>query len=150
MSSPLHVFFSFASEDDAFRIQLEKSLSLLRREKLIESWNFRQLIGGDDWRGKIDRELERADIILLLVSRDFIASEYCWDVEVKRALARHKAGEARAIPVILRSTDWKTSPIAKLQALPTDAKPVTPMVLCRSNVYLGMAGWGLVRLGASR
>src|SRR6476660_9883118 len=73
----------------------------------------------------MDNRLERAAIILLLISADFIASDYCWDKEVKRALERHTAKQATVIPVLLRSCDWKGGPFEKLQGLPTDMKPVT-------------------------
>jgi TIR domain len=75
--------------------------------------------------GSIDKNLEAAKIILLLVSSDFIASDYCYDKEMKRALEKHRAGEARVIPIILRHCDWERAPFAELQALPEDAKPVT-------------------------
>jgi hypothetical protein len=66
-----------------------------------------------------------AKIILLLVSSDFIASDYCYDIEMKRALEKHRAGEARVIPIILHPCDWERATFAKLQTLPKDAKPVT-------------------------
>ncbi len=64
-------------------------------------------------------------IILLLVSQDFLASDYCYEKEMKRALERHEAGEARVIPIILRPTHLEVTPFSKLQALPTEAKPIT-------------------------
>jgi hypothetical protein len=63
-------------------------------------------------------------IILLLISIDFINSEYCYDTEMERAMERHQKGEARVIPIILRSCLWQYAPFAKLQALPKDAKAV--------------------------
>jgi formylglycine-generating enzyme required for sulfatase activity len=90
-------------------------------------WHDRKLLGGDEWRGQIDARLEEADLILLLVSRDFLASDYVNDVEIKRALERHARREARVVPIILRSCPWDLTPIgqANLQALPTDGVPVT-------------------------
>jgi hypothetical protein len=88
---------------------------------VIETWHDRMIAAGDEWKGAIDRHLEEADIILLLVSADFLASNYCWDVEMKRALERHDAREARVIPIILRSVDWQGAPFARLQCLPKDA-----------------------------
>jgi hypothetical protein len=78
-----------------------------------------------EWKMEIDENLESAEIVLLLVSADFLASDYCYDVELKRALDRHKKGELVVIPIILRPVDFEDSPFAKLQALPTDARPVT-------------------------
>jgi hypothetical protein len=80
---------------------------------------------GGDWKGEIDRNLASADIVLLLVSADFLASDYCWGEEMVKALQRHERGEARVIPVILRPCRWRSTPLAKLQAVPRDGKPVT-------------------------
>jgi hypothetical protein len=124
-SSPINLFYAYAEEDEKFRIQLENHLSLLKREGIISSWHFRMLIGGDEWRGEIDHNINNSQIILLLISSDFISSDYCYDVEMRTAMQLHNSQKARVIPVILRPVDWQTSPFSKLQALPTGAKPVT-------------------------
>jgi hypothetical protein len=122
--TPLRLFYTYSHEDETMRDALETHLALLRREGVIAGWHDRQLIAGQEWKDQIDRHLDEADIILLLVSADFLASDYCYEVEIQRALARHKAGEACVIPVIIRSVDWSRAPFAKLQALPKDAKAV--------------------------
>jgi anti-sigma regulatory factor (Ser/Thr protein kinase) len=122
---PAEVFFSYSHRDENLRNRLEIHLAQLRRENVITGWHDRKIGAGDEWRGVIDEQLERAQIILLLVSADFLASDYISDVELTRALERHNAGEAVVIPVILRPTDWATAPFAMLQALPKDARPVT-------------------------
>lgn len=122
---PLELFYSYAHKDEAFRDRLEVHLKLLEREGIIKDWHDRGISAGSEWEKQIDTHLETADMILLLVSSDFIASDYIWDKELKRAMERHQAGEARVIPVILRETEWATTPFATLQALPKDAKPVT-------------------------
>jgi internalin A len=99
-------------------------LKILQRERLIDTWHDRKIEAGEDWKEKIDENLERADIILLLVSADFIASEYCYEKELGRALERHTAGEARVIPVILRDVDWKKARFAHLGVLPKDGRAV--------------------------
>jgi hypothetical protein len=119
------VFLSYSHRDEALREQLETHLSMLRRQGVISTWHDRRLLAGDSIDDGIVRELELADIILLLVSPDFLASEYCYGVEVARALNRHAAGEARVIPVILRPCDWRTAPFGKLLASPTDGRPIT-------------------------
>jgi hypothetical protein len=91
---------------------------------VIREWYDREITAGTEWKGQIDQHFNSAGVILLLISADFLASDYCYDVEMKRALERHDQGEARVIPVILRPVDWKGAPFGKLQALPTDAKPV--------------------------
>ncbi len=120
----VEVFYSYSHKDEELRDQLENHLAMLKRDGVIEGWHDRRISAGREWEGQIDAYLNSADIILLLVSSDFLASDYCYDVEVKRAMERHEAGEARVIPVILRSCDWASAPFAKLQALPKDAKPV--------------------------
>src|SRR6266849_10426858 len=102
----LEVFFSYAHKDQRLRDQLETHLSLLKREGLISSWHDRKIGAGQEWAGQIDNHLNTAHIILLLVSPDFMASDYCYDIEMTQALARHEAGEARIIPIILRPVDW--------------------------------------------
>jgi len=97
---------------------------LFQREGLIQPWHDRLIPPGADWEKEIDDNLERADIILLLVSIDFITSDYCYELEMDRALERHDAGEARVIPIIVRDCKWKKTRIAHLQVLPPDGKPV--------------------------
>ena len=97
----------------------------MRRSKLIAEWHDRMIGAGEEWKGQIDRQLAAADIILLLVSADFIASDYCWGEEMTKALARHQLGEARVIPVILRPCRWQKTPLGSLQAVPRDGKPVS-------------------------
>lgn len=122
---PARVFFSYAHRDEALRDELERHISLLKWDGLVESWHDRRVLGGDTRQDEIDKRLEEADVILLLVSADFMASDYCYNKEMKRALERHEAGEASVIPIILRPLDWSGGPFAKLQALPTGARAVT-------------------------
>src|SRR6266487_546589 len=124
-STPVEVFYSYAHEDEAFRNELEKHLSLLRRQGLITAWHDRHILPGADWAQAIDQHLERVSVILLLISADFLASDYCYGLEMRRALERHQANEARVIPILLRPVEWKGAPFAYLQALPTDAKPIS-------------------------
>jgi formylglycine-generating enzyme required for sulfatase activity len=121
----VNLFFSYAHEDQDLRDRLEEHLSILKRLGKISTWHDRKIRAGSDWAGEISEELESADIILLLVSPSFINSDYCYGVEVDRALQRHKQGNAVVIPIILRPAVWEDSPFGKLQALPIDAKPVT-------------------------
>src|SRR5579859_7356214 len=126
-SSPpraLKVFFAYSHKDEALRDELEKHLAVLNRSGIIASWHDRRISAGTEWDGEIDEYLNRADIILLLVSADFLASNYCYDREMKRAVERHELGEARVIPIALRYCDWLGAPFEKLQGLPRDMKPV--------------------------
>ncbi|MBI4494834.1 MAG: TIR domain-containing protein [Chloroflexi bacterium] len=134
----VEVFYSYSHQDKKHRGQLQKHLAMLRRQGLIREWHDRQIGAGEEWRGAIDTHIETAQIILLLVSSDFLDSHYCYDVEMARALQRHVAGEARVIPIILRPCDWQAAPLANLQALPTDGKPVT-MWANRDSAFLDIA-----------
>ena len=124
-SDALRLFYSYSHKDDLLREQLETHLKLLQRQGLIQPWHDRRILPGDEWVKEIDDNLNRADIILLLVSADFIASDYCYEIEVKRAMERHEAGEARVIPIILRLVDWRGTPFNKLGWLPQNGDPVT-------------------------
>jgi hypothetical protein len=119
------VFFSYSHADEALRDQLEKQLSLLKRQGIIETWHDRRIGAGHDFAREIDGHIETDDIILLLVSADFLDSDYCYEKEMMRAMTRHDAGEAIVIPVILRACDWHGAPFGKLNASPPDGKPVT-------------------------
>ena len=119
------LFFSYSHRDEALRDELEIHLSALKRQGVIETWHDRRIGVGKEFDSEISQHLEEADIILLLVSPYFIASDYCYDVEVKKALERHGTGEARVIPVILHPCDWQSLPFGKLLATPKDGKPIS-------------------------
>jgi hypothetical protein len=123
--APLTLFYSYAHEDQMLRDQLEKHLRQLQRQGLISGWHDREIPAGGEWAHEIDTHLETASIILLLVSPDFLGSDYCYESEMQHALERHKLGRARVIPIILRPCDWQHSPLKDLQCLPRDGKPVT-------------------------
>ena len=119
------VFFSYSHKDEDLRNELEIHLTTLKRQGIIQTWHDRRIGAGKNLGDEIDSNLETSDIILLLVSPYFIASDYCYNVEMQRALERHKNGEARVIPVILHPCDWHQTPFGKLRATPTDGKPVS-------------------------
>jgi tetratricopeptide (TPR) repeat protein len=124
-SMAFEIFISYAHEDHAFRLELDKHLSNLRRQQIISSWYDGDITPGTEWQPQIMDHLHTAQIILLLVSADFMASDFCYSIEMKLAIARHNADQARVIPIILRPTDWKGAPFANLKVLPTDGKPVS-------------------------
>ena len=119
------MFLAYAHEDESLRKELEKHLSLLRRHGLVSVWQDRCIRAGTDWAQALDEHLKNASIILLLISADFLDSDYCYGVEMQCALDRDKAGQARVIPILLRPVDWKGAPFQHLQGLPTDARPIT-------------------------
>ncbi len=122
--SGVECVISYSHEDEDLRKELEKHLSVLRRIGLLRMWNDRMIAPGADWQQEIDARLESAKLILLLVSPDFLNSEYCYGIEMKRALERSAAGDATVVPIILRKCLWHVTPIKKLQALPRDGRPV--------------------------
>lgn len=134
----IEVFYSYAHEDEALRVELEKHLSALKRQKLIDGWHDRRISAGQQWADEIDAHVNSADIILLLVSPDFLASDYCYEIEMTTALRRHREQTTVVIPIILRAVDWSGTPFAHLQALPRDGKPVTSW-LNRDEAFLEIA-----------
>ena len=119
------LFFSYSHKDEELRDQLEVHLATLKREGAIDVWHDRRIPAGDEIDHQISEALEHADVVLLLVSPDFLASPYCNDVELKRAMQRQESGSARVIPVILRPCDWHGASFGKLAATPKDGKPIT-------------------------
>lgn len=119
------LFFSYSHKDEDLRNELETHLSPLKRQGVIEIWHDRRIIAGKEFGSEISRNLEDSQIILLLISADFIASNYCYEAEMGTALEMHKTGKARVIPVILRPCDWQSLPFGQFQALPINGKPIT-------------------------
>ncbi|HYU73243.1 MAG TPA: TIR domain-containing protein [Ktedonobacteraceae bacterium] len=120
----IEVFCSYAPEDEHLYHQLETHLSPLKRSQLISLWNRREVGAGADWKKEIDARLSDASLILLLISPDFMASDYCYGIEMEHALERERMNEARVIPILLRPVDWEYAPFGKFQPLPTNVKPV--------------------------
>lgn len=134
----LKVFISYSHSDEELKQELVKHLYPLTRLGMVESWDDRQIKPGDEWGDEISKSLEAADIIILVISVDFINSRYCYDIELKRAMERHEAGDAKVIPVIARQCLWHHAPFGKLQALPKDAKAVATW-LDRDNALTTVA-----------
>ncbi|HEY0755438.1 MAG TPA: tetratricopeptide repeat protein [Ktedonobacteraceae bacterium] len=124
MASPLEVFCCYAREDQEMLKQLKKHLAPLERRGQIKLWSDTDLNAGVEWEQELHMHLERADLILLLISPDFMNSDYCYSIEMRRAIERHEQGSARVVPIILRATFWRDAPFARLQILPKDARPV--------------------------
>lgn len=118
------VFISYSHKDESFKDDLDTHFSALKRSGLVEVWHDRRIDAGTEWDDAIKSELESADIILLLVSANFLASDYIWKVEIARAMERHRAKEAKVIPIFTRSCDTKGMPFEGIQGLPRDAKPI--------------------------
>ena len=118
------LFISYAHADDRHREQLVTHLAALRWQGAIANWHDQKIVPGKEWRATIDQNLDAADCVLLLVSPDFLASDYCYSIEMRRALEKHREGRTLVIPVIVRAADWQYTPLANLEVLPKGAKPV--------------------------
>jgi hypothetical protein len=134
----IKIFCSYAHADEQLLNKLKAHLKPQQRQGHIHVWYDRDISAGTEWEQEIEEQFKAAQIILLLVSPDFMASDYCYTKEMKQALERHGRGEVRAIPIILRPTDWSITPLGKLQALPKDGKPITTWAN-RDNAYLDVA-----------
>ena len=121
----IKLFYCYAREDKSLRDELEKHLSWLKRRYQLTSWHDREILPGEEWEQAIDTHLNSAHLIFLLISPDFMASDYCYGKEMQRALERHKAGNCRVIPILLRPTYWEDAPFSSLQLLPTEARCIT-------------------------
>src|SRR5260370_1112940 len=136
--STIEIFCCYARKDQQLLNDLKTHLMSMQRSGQVRIWADTDINAGEEWEKEIDTHLTTAQIILLLISPDFIDSNYCYSIEMKRALERHEKGEARVIPIILRPTDWQTTPPGELQALPTGAKPITS-ALNRDDALLDVA-----------
>jgi hypothetical protein len=115
----------YAHEDEAFLKKLTIYLKPLQREKVIDLWYDHKISAGTEWEQEITTHLDTAQLILLLISPSFMASDYCYSREMKRAIERHKQGDARVVPIVLRPTDWSNTPLGELQALPEHGIAIT-------------------------
>lgn len=133
----LRLFMSYAHKDDEIRKELTAHLSPLRHQGLIVEWNDRLISPGSDWEKEISVNLERSDLVILLISADFLNSNYCMGVEMKRALSLHTSGLNRVVPVIARPSLWQNMPFSKLQVLPREGLPITKWS-DRDSAYLSV------------
>ena len=121
----IKVFVSYSHKDEDLRDALERHLALLKNEGTISIWYDRKILAGQEFAPAIDANSSDAQIILLLVSSDFLASSYCWGVEMKLAMRLHDSNAAKVIPVIIRACDWHSAPFGRILAVPKDGKPIT-------------------------
>ena len=114
---PVKIFFCYAREDESLLNKLKTHLRPLQREGLIEVWYDRDISAGTEWETEIKEHLNAAQIVLLLVSPDFMDSDYCYSIEMKKALERRARGEAEVIPIILRHVYWHGEPLGNLRSI---------------------------------
>jgi len=121
----INLFFSYSHKDESLRDELEIHLASLKRQGIIATWHDRRIGAGNEFDHSISEHLESSDIVLLLISPYFIASDYCFEIEMKRALERHDSKQSIVIPIILHPCDWHDMPFGKLVASPKDGKPIS-------------------------
>src|SRR5256886_11072482 len=122
--SPVTIFSAYIRKDEAFYHELDKHLRLLQHQEIISAYNYRQIVADTNWATAFNEHINTASIILLLISPDFLASDYCSSIEMQRALARHIAGDAQVIPILLRPADLSGTPFTHLSCLPHNVHPV--------------------------
>src|SRR5271157_3847818 len=122
----MEIFCCYTHGDEELLLKLKKQLAPFLRYQFVDIaiWYDAYISPGAEWKNEVYEHLNKAQIILLLVSPDFIASDRCYDIEMTRAMERHQRGEAYVIPIILRPVHWKQTPFGALQALPKGDKPV--------------------------
>lgn len=128
---PVEVFVAYAHQDSKLKDDLLTRLRGLRRLGLIAEWHDRCIDAGEDWRSEISDRIDKAEIILLLISPDFLASDYCTEIEMDAAIRKHIERTGFVIPIILRHAEgWedhgpKVCKLGDIQSLPTNGRPVT-------------------------
>ena len=125
MARPMKLFISYAREDEEYKDELEKRLKPYVRNQTIHSWSDRAILPGSEWDEEIKLAMASSDMILFLISSDFLASDYIHDVEIARAMEKYEKGELRIVPIVVRTSDLSQLKIKQFQALPKDAKAVS-------------------------
>lgn len=123
------VFISYSKTDAEFLQQLENHLAVFKRNGHIATWTDRRLSPGEEWDGKIKKELEEADIIIFLISADFLSTDYVWDIEMNTAIARDADGKAKVVPIVVRPCVWKDTPLWKFYSL----EKATPIAMAENR-----------------
>lgn len=125
MTEPINIFISYSHQDAPLHDELVTHLALMRRQGIVSAWHDRQIEPGADWRERTHEQLERAQVFLLLVSSDFLASDYCYGVELSHAIKRLETGRTLLLPIILRPCELTGAPFSGCSLLPRGGKPIT-------------------------
>jgi hypothetical protein len=125
MPTPYKIFLSYSHDDSVLLDKFRQHLTTLQRNEKIELWYDREMIPGDNLDHEISTKLEDADIAMFLVSSSFLASYYCYDVELKKIIDRKENSEVRVIPVILHHCDWLESKLGDYLGVPSNGDPIS-------------------------
>ncbi|MEO5681582.1 MAG: TIR domain-containing protein [Chitinophagaceae bacterium] len=134
----INVFISYSHHDKQFLDELMKHLVILSRQGLINIWEEGMIEAGRNWNQEIKNKISEADLVIMLISADFLASEYIYGEEVQEAFKKHEEGRARILPVIIRACNWQDTPFAKFQVVPRSARPVSSWE-SKDEAYLDIA-----------
>ncbi|MGZ5446237.1 MAG: toll/interleukin-1 receptor domain-containing protein [Thermoanaerobaculia bacterium] len=121
---PVRLFVSYSSKDQRYKDDLETNLALMKHQGLISSWDMRQLTAGEPWDDRVKEELELAQVIVLLITTNFLASYYIQQVELEKAFQRHKRKTAVVVSVIMSDSEWRETPLKDVQVLPPGGKAI--------------------------
>jgi len=123
--TPPTVFISYSHKDETFKDELVIMLASLQRRGIIDAWQDRRIEPGSEWLRSIQAAMNECQIALLLVSSDFLASEFITGNELPELFQKRKISGMRAIPIVVRECLWQSEPILQdLQALPKDGRPI--------------------------
>jgi len=123
-----NIFIAYAKADENILELLRKHLTSLERTEGVTIWYDGKIDLGKEWLEETEKAMANADIILLLVSADFIASDFCYEHQMKQALELHAADKASVIPVIIRDCAWENAPFSQLKVLPLNGVHSTSSV----------------------
>ncbi len=139
MEHPINIFIAYAREDANYLAELRGHLRALERQGKVNIWYDGEILAGKKWEEEIERELERADIFLMLISASFMNSDYAYTKEMSQAIVRHDKGECVIIPIIARACAWERTPLGQLQAA-VQAKPLGSALnaAARDELYTGI------------
>jgi TIR domain len=136
----IEIFCSYVHEDQQLLLDLKKHLRLWEHQNIITVWTDMDIAPGTNWEQETAQHLSSAHIILLLISPDFLASDYCYSTEMTYIMERYERGEVCVIPIILRHCAWEKAPFGKIQALPTNREPITSKNgVARDKAFLDIA-----------
>jgi hypothetical protein len=121
----INFFISFAEKDGVFRDHLLEQIQVFEKEELNVKFGYAPITPGMEYRKDIEEQLSTCDIILLIISPEYLASKFVTGSAMRRAIERHRAGKACVIPIIARPVDWTSSFLSQLRCLPRNAKPIT-------------------------
>jgi len=119
------IFFSYSHKDEQLCLELQKHLGPLKRAQIISHWYDREIKPGTDWDHNIKSNIKESDIILFLISPDFLNSDYIYENEIRQAIEQHNLGKSIVVPIMLRKCDIEFTPFKHIQGLPTDLEPIT-------------------------